>query len=327
MKKSIGIDVSMDTLDVALYDGNSYTCKVFENNEAGFRKLEKEIENGIKSDKLISMEATGVYHLKVAVYFQKKGYNVSVINPLITRRYSEMKMLRAKTDPVDSRTIAEYGFQEKPYYFIQKDDKRERISQLLKQIDDLHKMENENKNRIHALKKIPLIDETVLSIYMEIDEYLKLKEHEAEKKIKVIIEEFYSDEYKKLILIPSVGNRVSSLIIGYFGRFENFQNSKQVSSFIGLNSSCRQSGKSINGKGNISKKGNRYMRKIFFMAALSASKHNKACMAQYERLLNRGKSKRVALIAVANKLTRQIFAIMKYDRIYDENYGKNVLRC
>lgn len=327
MKKSIGIDVSMNTLDVALYDGNSYICKVYENSENGFKNLEKDLPKGRKSDKQISMEATGVYHLKAAVYFQDKGYSVSVINPLIIKRFGEMKMLRAKTDPVDARTIAEYGFREKAYSFIRKDGKRERISQLLKQIDDIHKMQTENNNRIHALNKVPVADETVVSIYKGISEFLKMNEHEAEKRIKTILEESFQSEYQKLIEIPGVGDRVSSLIIGFFGQFDHFENAKQVSSFIGLNPSCRQSGASINGRGSISKKGNRYMRKILFMAALSAGKYNKTCMALYERLLSRGKSKRVALIAVANKLIRQIFAITKYDRIYDENYEKNLVRC
>jgi len=59
------------------------------------------------------------------------------------------------------------------------------------------------------------------------------------------------------------------------------------------------------------------------MAALSASKHNKACAEQYMRLIAKGKSKRVALIAVANKPLRQIFAVIKNNRNYDENYHKN----
>jgi transposase len=327
MKESIGIDVSMDTLDVALYDGNSYKSKQYENNDKGFREIEKEILNSRKSDKLISMEATGVYHLKAAVYFLERGYTVSVVNPLIIKRYSEMKMLRAKTDSVDARTIATYGFYEKPYYFTRKDNKRERIAQLLKQIDAFHDMQSQNGNRIHAIKKVPGADETVISIYMELADYLKSKKNETEKRIRKILKDDYFDEYKKLIKIPGVGKRVSSIVIGFFGRFENFENAKQVSSFIGLNPSLKQSGVSLKGKGNISKKGNGYIRKIFYMAAISASMHNKSCMDLYARLISRKKSTRVALVAVANKLVRQIFAVAKYDRIYDDNYQKNESYC
>lgn len=325
MKKSIGIDVSMRTLDVALYDGKPFISRRYENDDKGFREIEQEMLTGIGSDSVISMEATGVYHLKAAIYFQERGYVVSVVNPLIIKRYSEMKMLRAKTDPVDARTIAEYGFREKAYPFRRKDNKSERIMQLLKQIDDLHDMQSQNRNRLHAIDKVPDADETVLSIYRDLGEYLKFQEKEAKKRIKEIVKESYFDEYKKLIEIPGAGECVSSLVIGFFGRFENFQTAKQVSCFIGLNPSLKQSGDSVKGRGIIAKKGNSYMRKIFFMAALSASKYNRSCRELYERLLARGKNKRVALVAVANKLVRQIFAVVKYGRIYDENYQKIVV--
>lgn len=322
MKKSIGIDVSMRTLDVALYNGKTFISRRYENNDKGFREIEQEMLSGRRSENFISMEATGVYHLKAAVYFQGRDYPVSVVNPLIIKRYSEMKMLRAKTDPVDARTIAEYGFHEKAYPFRRKDNKSERIMQLLKQIEAFHDMQSKNRNRLHAIEKVPDADETVLLIYRELGEYLKHQEKESKKRIKEIVKESYFDEYKKLIEIPGAGEQVSSVVIGFFGRFENFQNAKQVSCFIGLNPSPKQSGDSVKGRGIIAKKGNSYMRKIFFMAALSASKYNKSCRELYERLLARGKNKRVALVAVANKLIRQIFAVVKYNRIYDENYQR-----
>ena len=324
MKKSIGIDVSMDTLDVAFYDGKDFKSIRCYNSVEGFREIESELLKHGKSESIITMEATGIYHLKAAVYFYEKGYLVSVLNPLIIKRYSEMKMLRAKTDSVDARTIAEYGFNENPCYYKRKDNKKERIIQLLRQIDALHSMQSENRNRLHALDKIPEADEKALSIYRELNILLKAKESEAEQRIQEILKESYADENRRLNEIPGVGKRLSSLVIGFFGEFEDFNNAKQVSSFIGLNPSPRQSGISLNGRGTISKKGNKYMRKIFFMAALSASKHNRACKVQYERLLANGKSKRVALIAVANKMARQIFAVVKYNRIFDPDYQKNM---
>ncbi len=322
MKKSIGIDVSMDTLDVAFFNGTKFQSNRFENSEKGFSGIEKGLKKYYKSDLIITMEATGIYHLRAAVYFYEKGYIVSVVNPLIIKRYSEMKMLRAKTDSVDAKTIAEYGFYEKPCYFQRKDNKKERIIQLLKLIESLHHMQSENRNRLHALERIPEADENALLIYRDINISLKAKERETEHRIQEIVNDSYGDECRRLREIPGVGKRLSSLIIGFFGEFEHFDNAKQVSSFIGLSPSPRQSGISLNGRGTISKKGNRYMRKIFYMAALSASEHNNACKIQYERLLANGKSKRLALVAVANKMVRQIFAVVKNGRIYDPDYQK-----
>lgn len=55
------------------------------------------------------MEDSGVYYLKLATFLSDKGIAVSVINPLIIRRFSQMRMSRAKTDKKDAMLIAEYG--------------------------------------------------------------------------------------------------------------------------------------------------------------------------------------------------------------------------
>jgi hypothetical protein len=54
--------------------------------------------------------------------------------------------------------------------------------------------------------------------------------------------------------------------------------------------------------------------------AFSACKHNKTCREIYERIVAKGKSKKLALIAVANKLLKQAFAISKSGLSYDENF-------
>tara|TARA_R110001632_G_scaffold221815_1_gene352572 strand:- start:2577 stop:2870 length:294 start_codon:yes stop_codon:yes gene_type:complete len=72
--------------------------------------------------------------------------------------------------------------------------------------------------------------------------------------------------------------------------------------------------------GRIIKVGNKKLRNLLFLCAFSACKHNKACKAIYDRIVAKGKSKKLALIAVANKLLKQAFAIAKSGRPYDENY-------
>ena len=56
------------------------------------------------------------------------------------------------------------------------------------------------------------------------------------------------------------------------------------------------------------------------MCAFTACEHNKACREIYQRLTSKGKSKKLALIAVANKLLKQSLAIAKSGLYYDENY-------
>ena len=62
------------------------------------------------------------------------------------------------------------------------------------------------------------------------------------------------------------------------------------------------------------------MRKLLYLASLSASRFNRQCKLLYERLVSQGKPKKVALIAVANKLLKQIFAILRSGIPYDPYY-------
>ena len=102
--------------------------------------------------------------------------------------------------------------------------------------------------------------------------------------------------------------------------FQYFDSSKQVSSYFGLAPEETQSGTSINGLRKITKMGNPLVRKKLYMCSLQASRHNKACIDLCQRLLAKGKSKKVALIAVANKLLKIVFAIAKSELPYDREY-------
>ena len=84
--------------------------------------------------------------------------------------------------------------------------------------------------------------------------------------------------------------------------------------------------RSYRGKSNISKKGNSYLRNLLYMSALTAARLNKQCKLLYERLLSKGKTKKEALIAVLNKLVRQIFAVVKHGVKYDPDNGLGMER-
>ena len=90
--------------------------------------------------------------------------------------------------------------------------------------------------------------------------------------------------------------------------------------YVGITPTIRESGSSVRGRARISKVGNRKLRNLLFLCAFNACKHNKACREVYDRIVNKGKSKKLALIAVANKLLKQCFAIAKSGLPYDEDH-------
>jgi len=89
---------------------------------------------------------------------------------------------------------------------------------------------------------------------------------------------------------------------------------------FGIAPTERTSGSSIRGKSRISKTGNPAIRISLFLCSFSAFKTNAQCKAPYSRLVNKGKSKKLALIAVSNKILKQAFAVAKSGIPYDSNY-------
>lgn len=320
MKLSIGIDVSKKTLDVVFFNGESYIPYHCANSQDGIRLLIREIEKYEGHDIIITMEATGMYHVNVANQLHSQGYTVSVVNPLVIKRFGEMKMVRAKTDSVDARVIAQFGFEQDPCLYRPKPDNCQGIVYYLKAIEDLLHLKTQNSNRIEALSCCTDAPKGIVESLRKVNECIIMEIEEAEKAIKNIIKQNSQEQYQRLKKIPGIGDRTSSAIIGYFNEFECFETAKQVVSFIGVNPSPRISGTSVRGRGAISRKGNKYLRQLFYMAALSASRHNHSCEQLYKRMLLKGKDKKLALTAVANKLIRQVFAIVKYKREYIYQY-------
>ncbi|WP_370628092.1 transposase [Cellulophaga sp. HaHa_2_1] len=104
------------------------------------------------------------------------------------------------------------------------------------------------------------------------------------------------------------------------GFLNNFETASQPFSYDYITPTIRESGSSVRGRAQIRKVCNRKLRKLSLLCSFNACKHNKACRAIYERIVNKEQRKKLALIAVAKKLDKQSFAIATSGRPYDERY-------
>ena len=126
-----------------------------------------------------------------------------------------------------------------------------------------------------------------------------------------------SKYFNKINSIFGIGKFTTSLIIAELGDINRFNNIKQLTAYCGLDPSIKQSGKSINIKGPISKSGNKYMRKILFVSILNIIRLSSLCHVEndiefyYRKKRNEGKHHYAATIASTTKLLRQIFALCK----------------
>jgi len=129
------------------------------------------------------------------------------------------------------------------------------------------------------------------------------------------------EDVNNIQTIPGIGRKTAITLMVYTKGMQSFDNHRKVSSYFGLSQRIVQSGSSVKGRDSICKMGMGHVRMLLYMCARSAKKYNKSCRERYERLLAKGKAKKLALIAVANKLVKQVFAIVKNKSVYVEIFA------
>jgi transposase len=266
------------------------------------------------------MEATGYYHYRLAQFLYKKGIIVSVVNPLSVKRFIQMKLAKVKTDKSDAKAICDYGKQNEVPLYTALTETQSECLQLFSLLDAYLKKQTATKNKIHGEEVLGIPSKFV---YRSLNRDLKHLEKEIKGIEARLLELVKQDQQEQLTLvksIPGIGIKTALFLIVITDGFSKFENASQLCSYVGITPTIRVSGSSVRGRARISKVGNRKLRSVLFLCAFSACKHNKACRELYERITSKGKSKKLALIAVSNKLLKQAFAIAKSGLPYDENF-------
>lgn len=317
----VGIDIAKDTLAISVFNDQRHHFNEIQYTKSQIHKeLIKPFQDK-KDDVFFVCESTGVYHLRLVKQLYEQGFNISVVNPFIIKKYAEMKLKRAKTDAVDAKLIAAYGaYETEIRLFEPKSEMLTAIDNLLKVIDDLKLQKTVTSNQLHAIKHQPEAGKYVISSYKRHITFMEKELDKLQSELEELLQENFKEEYKLLRTIPGIGLISSGVIIGIYNSFRTFDNAKQACAFAGICPSPYESGTSVKGSGRISKRGNSFARKTLYMASLSAIQYNPFIKQQYERLVKNGKSKKQALIAAANKILRQAFGVLKSRRAFDRNY-------
>ncbi|MGC6431628.1 MAG: IS110 family transposase [Jejuia sp.] len=312
-RKIYGIDVSKDVLD--LYNDSS-GYEQFTNEEKGFKSLLKRLPETA----LVVMESTGYYHYRLAQFLHNNKVQVSVVNPLSVKRFIQMKLAKVKTDKSDAKAIFNYGLVNNVPLYSALTEVQSECVQLFQLLDIYVKKSTATKNKLHGEQALGIPSKLV---YKSLARNLKHIQKEIvvlEERLLFLVKMEYQHQLTLLQAIPGIGLKTALYLIVLTNGFDKFENSRQLCSYAGITPTIRQSGSSVRGKSRISKVGNRKLRRLMFLASFSAFRHNKACKAIFDRLVAKGKSKKLALIAVANKLLKQAFAIAKSGLPYDENF-------
>jgi transposase len=310
--KIIGIDVSKDTFDTW---SETIGHKKFENSSKGF----KAFFNQLDENSLCVMEYTASYYQLLALFLYDKNINVAVVNPLTIKRFIQMKFEHNKTDKSDAIMIAKYAKEQvvklwkpSPIYIEQCKYINSTITLYFKQSTAL-------KNKLHSFYSIGLKGKVITSLKRQIRNISKEIE-DLEKILEQLIKEYEPELLTNLISIKGIGKKTAIILIVSTNGFKNFENAKQLSAFFGLSPSEKSSGTSVRGRSRITKKGNSMVRNHLFMCSFTAAKSNLQCVNLYNRIVDKGKSKKLALIAICNKLLTQAFAVANSGIPYDPYY-------
>lgn len=307
-----GIDCSKDYFDIAvLKEGRAVFTGRFANDHQGFKEALVHLKGSH-----VTMEATGPYYFQLARFLYESGERVSVANPLVLRRFCQMRMSRAKTDRKDAVLIAEFTLMTGPRLWDPPSKEVQQIRNLEMYIEGQKKCRQVLSNQLHALEASgTLSGELKGDIETELQGY-DSRICSREKEIEHLIKRHYKEMAANIRSIPGIGPRSVALLITLTDGFSMFESYKQVISYFGLAPRIYESGSSVRGRNHICKMGMGQMRKVLYMAATAAIRCNQACKELYERLRAKGKPYKVALIAAVNKLIKQVFAIAKSGKPY-----------
>lgn len=325
----VGIDVSCDKLDVAWHNGSDWTVRTVANTWSDTQAFAAELSAKLPGCCCVA-EYTGTYSSKIALALCEAGVMVSLITPAQSKAFAAMKHRTTKNDKSDARLLAEYGafnaaelrlYSPQPEHQLQ-------FRQLLDAIEQLEKMRQQVRNRRHAYEQLPPKHQQriILNTYLNTENQLDEQMDELNKSLKSLDshDEDLDNTKKLMATVVGIGEKTANAILSKTNGITKFQNHKQLAKFAGIAPTEKSSGTSVRGRRGINRSGNASLRKALYCATWSALRGNKACKALYDRLRAKGKPAKVALIAVANLLLRQIFAVVTTQKPFDnELYLKN----
>lgn len=312
-KKYFGIDISKDVFDVCDNNLNYYQ---FKNSFSGFKKLIKLLD----SHTVCVMEATGYYHVRLSYFLLESGFGVCVVNPLKIKRFIQMELSKIKTDKSDSKMIQLYGQERHPKLWTGQSKTQQESLQLSRLLSVYGKQSTQLKNKIRGEEVLGNPSKVVLRSLNRQLKSLKKEIKTLEEALEKNVKQEYQGSLTLLKSIPGIGNKTALMLLVFTDGFHRFESSKELCSYAGITPIIRQSGSSVKGRPRISKMGNPKLRNLLFMCSFNACKYNKACKALFDRIVAKGKSKKLALIAVCNKLLKQAFSIVKNGVPYDNEY-------
>jgi transposase len=313
----LGIDIAKATFTVCLQRERTSHTGTFDNTRDGCKKLSSWLKKRKISALHACLEATGHYGEAVAEHLHAAGHTVSVVNPASVAAYRRATRTRTKTDQVDAALLADYCQRQQPAAWTPPDPARRRLRELGRRRASLLDLYQQEANRLDNAE----LPEVVLSSLRTILATIKAQLHLIEQALAdhIQAEPDLARQHALLDSIPGIGPTTATALLAEVD-FAAFPSARQLAAYAGLTPSEQQSGTSVHGPAHLSKHGQVTIRRILFMPARVAKRHNPTLRTFAERLNARGKAKLAVTCAVMRKLLHLCYGVIRSGRPFDPEF-------
>ena len=287
----IGIDISKDKMDVAIW-GIEETW-TFYNEAEGWQELIEQVK--VIHPSLIVVEASGGIEQPLVAELYLEELPIAIVNPTRVRNFARSTGQLAKTDKLDARLIAHFAQAVRPKVRPLRTAEQEHLHALVTRRRQVVQILTAEKNRrattYSTLRErlqqhIDWLEAEIKALNEEIEQYIQESPVWREKAALVRS-------------VPGVGPVTASTLLAELPELGT-RNRQQIAALVGVAPLNKDSGK-MRGKRRVFG-GRATVRRVLYMATLVATKSNPVIRSFYERLLARGKEKKVALTACMRKL-------------------------
>jgi transposase len=296
----IGIDVGKAKLDVGLTTEKK--VRDWTNDEAGRAELSDWVM--AQGASLVVVEASGGYEAALVSELVGRGQEVALVNPTRVRAFARAEGILAKTDKIDARVIARFGATMKPQAGARREAEQVALNEQITRRRQLVLMLTAEKNRLHTASAV--MQAHIASHIAWLQAEIEVLEAQISQAIKA--NPTWAETAKRVDSVPGIGFITAATLVADLPELGQL-NRQKIAALVGVAPFNHDSGKH-RGKRRIFG-GRASVRSVLYMATLSAIRHNPVIKAFYQRLLDNGKLKKVALTACMRKLLVIINTMIK----------------
>lgn len=317
----IGVDVSKDSLVVARpateNQRGDWQFLVIKNQ---LTEIESWVEQLDAAQVQVILEATGTYSGRLVSVLAAAGVAFSVVAPRQASQFSAGVLKNiTKNDQRDACALAQFGERMRPPLHQLPPQSVQHLRQLRSVLNQMKTQRQALSNHRQALEHLPdthpLAFESLDGMLQHFDE----KTQVLENQINGLTDACFETQIELAMSVPGIGRKTATALMSATGGFQNFEKVKQLAKFAGIAPRQFQSGKTSQ-RGRIHRAADGELRSLLYIASWSAVQYNRECGEVRKRLKNRGLAPKAVLIAVAHKLLRQVWGVIKSGKPFDNDF-------